>query len=141
MLSHYVLQAMLDVIANASSVNFGAVYENAVAQALACHNSNLFCFYGNRKGEVDFLVQCNDGVIAPIEVKSGKDYKLHMALNNLLGTFDFGIDEAYVLAMVNVERHEREGEPVWYLPLYMAFCIAKQTSGRLGPTHLAPPAF
>ncbi len=141
LLSQYPPQTTLDVIANASSVNFGAVYENAVAQALACQNPNLCYFHNNRKGEVDFIAQLNDGALLPIEVKSGKDYKLHTALNNLLGTPDFGIREACVLSMANIERREREGKPVWYLPLYMSFCIAEQTSGKLEPLRLAPPTF
>lgn len=141
LLAQYEPQTMLDVVTNAPSVNFGAVYENAVAQALSCQNPALFYFHSSRKGEVDFIVQCNDGSLLPLEVKSGKDYKLHTALNNLLGTPDYGIDEACVLSMANLETREREGKPVRYLPLYMAFCVAEQTNGRLGPAHLAPPIF
>ncbi len=141
LLAQYEPQAMLDVVTNAVSVNFGAVYENAVAQALSCQNPSLFYFHSSRKGEVDFIVQRNDGTLLPIEVKSGKDYKLHTALNNLLGTPDYGIGEACVLSMANMETRERGGKPVRYLPLYMAFCIAEQTNGRLGPTHMPPPTF
>lgn len=132
---------MLDVMANASSVNFGAVCENAVAQALTCQNPNLYYFCSSRKGEIDFIVQRNNGTLLPVEVKSGKDYKLHTALNNLLGTPDFNIGEASVLSMANIERRERKGKAVWYLPLYLSFCKAEQTNGRLEPTRLAPPTF
>lgn len=141
LLSQYSPQTTLDVIANASSVNFGAVYENAVAQALACCSPNLFYFRNSRKGEVDFIVERNDGSLLPVEVKSGKDYKLHTALNNLLGTEDFGIDEACVLSMSNVWKGQRGGKPIWYLPLYMAFCLAEQSDGRLESIRLAPPSF
>ena len=141
LLSQYTPRVMLDVIGNARAVNFGSVYENAVAQALTCQNPNLFYFYHSRKGEVDFIVERNDGTLLPLEVKSGKDYKLHTALNNLLGTEDFDIREAYVLSMDNVERGERLRKPVWYLPLYMAFCIAEETNGRLGSIRVAPPTF
>lgn len=141
LLAQYEPQTMLDVVTNASSVNFGAVYENAVAQALSCQNPSLFYFHSSRKGEVDFIVQRNDGTLFPLEVKSGKDYKLHTALNNLLGTSDYGIGEACVLSMANLETRQREGKSVRYLPLYMAFCIAEQTSGQLSPTHMPPPAF
>lgn len=141
LLSQYSPQTTLDVIANASSVNFGAVYENAVAQALACGSPNLFYFRNSRKGEVDFIVERNDGTLLPVEVKSGKDYKLHTALNNLLGTDDFGIDEAFVLSMSNVGKGQRGGKPVWYLPLYMAFCLAEQSDDRLGSVRLVPPSF
>lgn len=141
LLSQYAPQTTLDVIADAISVNFGSVYENAVAQALFCENPKLHYFHSSRKGEVDFIVERDDGSLLPIEVKSGKDYKLHTALNNLLGTSDFGIDEACVLSMGNIEHAERKGKPVWYLPLYMAFCIAEQTSGSLDGVRLNPPAF
>ncbi len=105
-------------------------------------NENPICSISAApKGEVDFIAQRNDGALVPIEVKSGKDYKLHTALNNLLGTHDFEIGEACVLSSANVERREREGKPIWYLPLYMAFCIAEQTSGTFGSMHLAPPTF
>lgn len=141
LLSQYVPQVMLDVIDNAPAVNFGSVYENAVAQALTCQNPDLFYFYNSRKGEVDFIVERNDGTLMPVEVKSGKDYKLYTALNNLLGTEDFDIHEACVLSMGNVERGERREKPVWYLPLYMAFCIAEETNGRLQGVRIAPPVF
>ena len=140
LLSQYPPQATLDVIANAASVNFGSVYENAVAQALVCENPHLYYFHHSRKGEVDFIVERDDGSLLPVEVKSGKDYKLHTALNNLLGTADFGIGEACVLSMANVGRGERQGKPLWYLPLYMAFCIAEETSGiSLKGMRAAPP--
>lgn len=60
----------------------------------------------------------------PIEVKSGKDYKLHTALNNLLGTEEFDISEAFVLSEANVSVTERCGKKVVYLPLYMMGLVA-----------------
>ena len=141
LLSQYTPQITLNVIENATAVNFGAVYENAVAQELACQSSTLFYYHNSRKGEVDFIVERNDGTLLPIEVKSGKDYKLHTALNNLLGTPDFGIEEACVLSMGNMECGQRAGKPVWYLPLYMAFCIAEEANGSLAGVRMAPPSF
>lgn len=139
LLSQYDPRITLDVINNESSVNFGAVYENAVAQALCCQNPDLYYFFNSRKGEVDFLVTMNDGRVVPLEIKSGKDYKFHSALNNLLGTDEYGIDEAYVLSGANVERTERSGKTVWYLPLYMSFCIAEQADGNLHGASVKPP--
>ncbi len=139
LLSQYSSQTTLDVINNSAAVNFGAVYENAVAQALVCCNPNLFYYYNNRKGEIDFLIELDNGSLLPVEVKSGKDYKLHTALNNLLGTKDFGIEEACVLAMSNIEHSKQQGKSVWYLPLYMAFCIAEKTKGDLHDVFLEPP--
>ncbi|MCI8469743.1 MAG: ATP-binding protein [Eggerthellaceae bacterium] len=139
LLATYPRQSTLDVVEGASSANFGAVYENAVAQALACVNPRLFYYHNNRKGEVDFLIESREGKVVPIEVKSGKDYKLHTALNNLLGTAEYGIEEALVLSSGNVEKEERCEKTVWYLPLYMAFCIAEETDQGLEGIRLVPP--
>lgn len=141
LIAQYLPKIMLDVITNAKEINFGAVYENAVAQALACQNPNLYYFYQSRKGEVDFIVERNNGSILPIEVKSGKDYKLHTALNNLLSTEDYDIHEAYVLSMANISLSEKAGKSLWYLPLYMSFCIAEETNGSLEGVRIAPPSF
>lgn len=141
LLAQYEPQTTLDVLTNAAAVNFGGVYENAVAQALSCENPHLFYYHNNRKGEVDFIVTLNDGSLLPLEVKSGKDYKLHTALNNLLRTEEYKIEKACVLADGNVERGERMGKPLWYLPLYMVFCIAEQADGQLRNAHFAPPSF
>lgn len=141
LLAQYSSQTMLDVIANSPAINFGAVYENAVAQELVCRDPNLYYFRNNRKGEVDFIIERDDGSLLPIEVKSGKDYKLHTALNNLLSTEDFGINEACVLSMANVSQGARAGKPVHYLPLYMTFCIAEQMGGSLAGVQIAPPEF
>ncbi len=64
----------------------------------------------------------------PVEVKSGKGYKLHTALNNLLGTPDYGIDEAIVLSEANVSVEVREGKPLYYLPLYMVGLVAQEAA-------------
>lgn len=141
LIAQYSPQTMLDVIADASSINFGAVYENAVAQALSCTDPHLYYYYSSRKGEVDFLIERNDGTIVPVEVKSGKDYKLHTALNNLLGTKEYGIEEALVLSGSNVQKEMRANKPIWYMPLYMSFCLAEECNGKIEGVHLKPPTF
>ena len=45
--------------------------------------SELYYFNSKKQGEVDFLIEYKGNVL-PLEVKSGKDYKVHSALNNLL---------------------------------------------------------
>jgi hypothetical protein len=80
--------------------------------------------------------------VLPIEVKSGKDYKLHTALNNLLGTAEYGIRRAYVLSEHNVSRGGRMGKPVHYLPLYMTMCLAAERGEReLAATTLEAVGF
>ncbi len=82
MLYHNNIRPILDDV---RSINLGSVYESVVAQELRAHGHKLF-YYDNRKqGEVDYLVDDYTAMSAhPIEVKSGKDYTVHSALNNLL---------------------------------------------------------
>lgn len=95
-------------------INYGAIYENYAAQELATHGVNIF-FYNNKKfGEVDFLVELN-GDILPIEIKSGKKYKKHSALKNLLINKKYNIKKAYVFQNGNVDVQDK----VTYLPIYM----------------------
>lgn len=144
LMSEYPTEVAMAALAGARDVNYGSVYENAVAQALAAAGSPLRYYHNNRKGEIDFLIETDQAKVVPVEVKSGKDYKLHTALNNLLGTPDFGIEYAYVLSEANVSTRERAGKPVHYLPMYMMDCVAKEASTR-GPAEvplmIAPPSF
>lgn len=115
-------QSGMDVVRDLASgrddINFGALYENAVAQELACHGFDLTYFKDRKTGELDFVVQTRNEVV-PIEVKSGKSYKRHSALSKALSTPNYGIDRAIVLHEGNVKR---EGA-VSYLPAYMAMCL------------------
>lgn len=96
------------------SINYGAIFENFVAQEL---NKGKGGYYYNDKtrGEVDFLLEHN-GEAIPIEVKSGKDYARHVALSNLLDSPDYGIKQSIVLSTANIE----EKGSVLYLPVYLA---------------------
>ena len=105
------------VLGDRPDVNFGALYENAVAQELGAHGHGLY-YYKNRKiGELDFLVQdAANRRVVPIEVKSGKGYRRHSALDNALAEPSWGIEHAYILHDGNVEVDGRCA----YLPVYMA---------------------
>ncbi len=118
MLSHSMMDTdvQLKLLAKEKSINYGAIFENAIAQELTAHGFDDLHYYSSKKqGEVDFLIEC-EGSLLPIEVKSGKDYKRHSALNNLLANRDYEIKKAVVFSNANVER---EGK-VLYLPIYMA---------------------
>ena len=110
--------AKLRLLNSGEDMNCGAVFENAVAQELASKGFELFYYNSKRLGEVDFLIEC-DGNCLPIEVKSGKDYSIHSALDNLLKNEDFNIPMAYVLSKGNVRV---DGRTV-YLPIYMTMFI------------------
>ena len=104
------------VIDDVKSINLGSVYESVVAQELRAHGHKLF-YYDNRKqGEVDFLIDDHTAMSAhPIEVKSGKDYTIHSALNNLLKNPDYNIQTATV---VSNEREIYQKGKITYLPVY-----------------------
>lgn len=73
-------RAILDDV---RSINLGSVYETVVAAELLAHGHKLFYYDNRSKGEVDYLIDDFDSLSAiPIEVKSGKDYSIHSALNN-----------------------------------------------------------
>ena len=109
------------ILQDEKSVNLGAVYENVVAQELKAHGHHLF-YYDNRKnGEVDFLVDDYSSLtILPIEVKSGKDYTVHSALNKMLAVPDYHILSGLV---VSNERQVRQVGKVAYMPIYYTMFI------------------
>ena len=53
--------------------------------------------------------------VVPIEVKSGKDYKIHSALNNFISNADYRIQKAYV---VSNERKIIQKGKITYIPIY-----------------------
>lgn len=108
------------ILSNEVAINYGATYENAVAQELLCHGFTPFYFNSKRQGEVDFIIADSNGVI-PIEVKSGKDYKRHNALSNVISCDDYDIHNAYVLCSSNIQTVG----PVTYLPIYMTMFIRR----------------
>jgi len=109
------------VLDDMRSINLGSVYESVVAQELRAHGHKLF-YYDNRKqGEVDYLVDNHLTMSAhPIEVKSGKDYTVHSALNNLLKNPDYNILAGTVISN---EREIYQDGKVTYLPVYLVMFI------------------
>lgn len=77
-------------------------------------------FKQQKQGEVDFLIEYKGNVL-PLEVKSGKDYKVHSALNNLLSNAEYDIPEAVVLCNGNVNKAGK----VLYLPIYMVMLLKR----------------
>ena len=53
-----------------------------LAQELRAHGFDLYYFNNKKQGELDFVMEYQ-GEILPIEVKSGKDYMRHRALDNV----------------------------------------------------------
>lgn len=107
------------ILGDRPDINFGAIYENAVAQELAAHGHSLYYFKARNVGELDFVIQTSEGRVIPIEVKSGKGYKRHSALTHALSTPNYGIEEAIVLCEGNIEVSDQ----ISYLPVYLAMFL------------------
>lgn len=114
------------VLEDMRSVNLGSVYESVVAQELRAHGHKLF-YYDNRKqGEVDYLIDDHKVMsVHPIEVKSGKDYTVHSALNNLMRNPDYNILTGTVFSN---EREIRQNGKITYMPIYFVMFIDAEAS-------------
>ena len=108
-----------------ANINYGAVFENLVAQELYAHgfapDHFLYFFNSKKQGELDFVLEYDNRVL-PIEVKSGKDYARHNALSNVMDNPEYDIPQAYVFCNENVQVKER----VAYLPIYMITFLEQQ---------------
>jgi len=116
----YMDDIQIKILKREKDINFGSVYENVAAQELKAHGFDLYYFNSKRQGELDFLVE-HRGEVLPIEIKSGKDYMKHAALNNVLMNENYNIPEAYVLHNGNV----RTSGKIVYYPIYMLMFIKK----------------
>lgn len=103
------------ILSHEKNMNYGAIFENAVAQELYCHGfDELYYFSSKKQGEVDFILTYK-GDVLPLEIKSGKDYSRHVALNNLLSNKEYEINQAYVFYDGNIKRKDK----ITYFPIYM----------------------
>ena len=107
------IRAVLD---DEKSINLGSVYETVVASELIAHGHKLFYYDNRSKGEVDYLIDDYDSLsVVPIEVKSGKDYTVHSALNTFVQNEDYHVQKAYV---VSNERAVMQKGKIIYIPIY-----------------------
>ncbi|MDE5795359.1 MAG: AAA family ATPase [Muribaculaceae bacterium] len=106
------------VLLTECGINLGSVYECAVACQLAANENKLFYYDNRNRGEVDFLYDDYDSLsVVPIEVKSGKDYKRHVAITRFVSNPEYGIDQGYVLS--NSRIVESDGK-INYVPIYFS---------------------
>lgn len=107
------IRAVLD---DEKSINLGSVYETVVASELIAHGHRLFYYDNRSKGEVDYLIDDYDSLsVVPIEVKSGKDYTVHSALNTFVKNDDYHIKKAFVMSN---ERIVTQKGKIIYIPIY-----------------------
>ncbi len=110
----------IKILNKEKDINFGSIYENAIASELTSKGFDLYYFKNNKIGELDFLIE-NKGEVIPIEVKSGKNYTKHNALNNVLESKEYNIKKGYILSNANVKV---DGKKI-YLPIYMIMFFKK----------------
>ena len=109
-------------------INLGSLYESAVAQELKAHYNKLFYYDNKQKGEVDFLVDDSSTMsVLPVEVKSGKDYMVHSALNNLMAVPDYHIASSIVFSN---DREVRTKGNILYLPIYYVMFMENRMPER-----------
>ncbi len=116
--SLYGKTTQITILNNDNSLNCGAIYENVVAQELYAHGFKGYYFNSHKQGELDFVIEYKDWV-CPIEVKSGKDYTKHSALDNVIANKDYNVKKAFVLSNSNVSTDGK----IIYLPIYMLMFI------------------
>lgn len=124
--SAYPAETKVELINKNGEVNNSAHFENAVAQQLTANGFEPYFCKKKNVGELDFVIEMN-GKVVPIEVKSGKTYKSHKALNNFMDIQDFHMEKAYVFSIGNLEK---EGN-VTYLPIYMCYLLKENKIGQM----------
>ena len=100
------------------NANLGYIFENAIAQELKAAGHDLFYFDRKSIGEVDFLIQ--EGLsIVPVEVKSGRNWRCHRALDKLIAIDNYRIRKAFVLSESNIEEDGKVLNMPWYMTMFM----------------------
>ena len=113
LLYQYNINAILN---DERSINLGTVYEAVVAQELRAHGFDLYYYDNKQHGEVDFLLDDYSTLsVVPLEIKSGKDYYIHSALNHFVSNEEYGINNAIVFS--NSREVEKKGK-ITYMPIY-----------------------
>ena len=123
--SMYADGIQMKILNGETDINFGAIYENFAAQELSAHGfDSVYYFNSKKRGEVDFIVEY-EGTVLPIEVKSGKDFTSHAALDNLMGEEEFGIPSAFVACKSG--KIEVAGKTT-YLPIYDMMFLSRTST-------------
>lgn len=131
LLTYALYKYNIDAVMNdRCSVNLGSVYESVVASELKAHGIEQLFYYDNKaRGEVEFILDDYDHTsILPIEVKSGKDYTIHRALNNFLTNPLYKVHRAYVLS--NAREITRK-DFITYMPIYFTMFIKENPPEKL----------
>ena len=98
------------------SINLGNVYETSLAMELHSRYDNLYYYDNKKNGEVDFLIDdYNSLSILPIEVKSGKNFRTHSAIDKFIENKEYNVKQGIILSN-DIEVTEENGKV--YMPIY-----------------------
>ena len=103
-----------DVLQGNLDVNLGSILENIMAQAIKGNGYDLHYYDSKKIGEIDFVIQ-NGTKVDLLEIKSGKDFKRHPAVNKVMDIPSWNFGKVLVFCKGNIEK---DGDVV-YLPWYM----------------------
>ena len=103
------------------SINMGGILENVFAQLIASNGFSLRYYNKQKIGEVDFVIQKGSEIL-PVEIKSGKSYRQHAALDNVMNVAEWQLDKAIVFCQDNLEKEEK----LTYLPWYMVMFLNQE---------------
>lgn len=121
------IKAVMDDV---NGINLGSLYESFVAQELTAHGNGCYYYDNKKHGEVDFLIDNSVHLTTmPIEVKSGKDYTVHSALNHFISIDEYNIKEGVVFSN---EQNVYSEKGITYMPIYyvMFFTYKEQIVGE-----------
>jgi predicted AAA+ superfamily ATPase len=108
----------IELLAGNIEINEGGITENAVGAELAKKNIPLYYYDKKGRSELDFVFEENGG-LSVIEVKSGKNHKMHASLNHACEEASL-LNRRIVLSKYNTEIG---ANGVIYYPLYMAMFL------------------
>lgn len=103
-----------DLLMGNMEINMGSILENVFAQNLKSNGFKLHYFDSKKIGELDFVLQNGLSTVL-LEIKSGNDFKKHLAMDHALETKQWKFEQTIVFSKSNVE----EEEEILYLPWYM----------------------
>ena len=106
------------LLQNDSTINWGAILENAAAQTLVANGFELYYFNSRNIGEIDFLIN-EEEEVSLIEMKSGRSYQKHPALDKVRSTANWTFRNSYVFSMGNVEELDGIVQMPWYLMMFL----------------------
>lgn len=106
-----------DILQGNVDVNMGSILENVMAQSIRANGFNLHYFDSKKIGELDFVIQ-NGMDIDLLEIKSGKDYKKHAALNKAMQIKDWRFNKVSVFCKDNIQIDGKITYYPWYMIIF-----------------------